>query len=64
MGYDDVPHAAFLNPPLTTMRQDFFELGQRAIRLLVDTIDGRKGLAPETIVPELVVRQSTAAPRR
>jgi len=64
MGYDDVPHAAFLNPPLTTMRQDFFELGQRAIRLLVDTIDGRKGLAPETIVPELVARQSTAAPRR
>ena len=60
MGYDDVSHAAFLNPPLTTMRQDFFELGQRAIRLLVDTLDGRKSLAPETIVPELVERQSTA----
>lgn len=61
MGYDDIPHAAFWNPPLTTMRQDFAELGERAIRLLVEKIEGRLLLAPETIVPVLIERSSTAA---
>jgi DNA-binding LacI/PurR family transcriptional regulator len=64
MGYDDVPHAAYWNPPLTTMRQDFFELGKRAVTLLNNTIEGKKSLTPETIVPELVIRQSTARPRK
>ena len=44
------------------MRQDFAELGERALTLLIDAIEGRKMPAPETIVPELVERSSTAAP--
>jgi len=62
IGYDDIPHAAYWNPPLTTMQQDFYELGERAMRLLVDTIERRKMPAAETIVPQLIQRSSTAAP--
>ena len=58
VGYDDAPEAAHLFPPLTTVRQDFAELGTRCIAaLLGDDL-------PAALVPELVVRASTGPPRR
>lgn len=36
IGFDDIPPAALLAPPLTTMRVDFAELGARAVRGLLD----------------------------
>ncbi|MBV7697935.1 LacI family DNA-binding transcriptional regulator [Streptomyces sp. TRM70350] len=59
VGYDDIPEAAHLLPPLTTVRTDFAEIGSRALRLLLDRIDGvEPGVEP--VVPvELVVRRST-----
>ena len=41
IGFDDVPEAAYFPPPLTTMRQDFGELGRRALDTLVGLIYGR-----------------------
>ena len=38
VGFDDVPEAAFFTPPLTTMRQDFAELGRQSFHLLLDEI--------------------------
>ena len=35
VGFDDIPEAAHFWPPLTTVRQDFAELGRRAVALLV-----------------------------
>ena len=35
VGFDDVPEAAYFLPPLTTVRQDFIELGNRALRLML-----------------------------
>ncbi|MFF5369452.1 LacI family DNA-binding transcriptional regulator [Streptomyces sp. NPDC013187] len=64
VGYDDIPEAAHFLPPLTTVRTDFAEIGTRALRLLVDRIDG-PGERPhvDTLVPvDLVVRASSAAP--
>lgn len=58
VGYDDVPEAAHLWPPLTTVRTDFADLGRRCILALVG--DG-VGPAPR---PVLVVRGSTAPPAR
>ena len=29
VGFDDVPEAAYFTPPLTTVRQDFMEMGRR-----------------------------------
>lgn len=64
VGFDDIPEAAFFLPPLTTVRQDFGELGRRALHLLMDRITGERWLQPAVpIAPDLVVRAS-AAPRR
>ncbi|QCB92813.1 LacI family DNA-binding transcriptional regulator [Cellulomonas shaoxiangyii] len=57
VGFDDEPGSAFAAPPLTTVRQGFDELGERAVAALVAALDG----APpgrELIAPELVVRGS------
>ncbi len=59
VGFDDVPEAAFFLPPLTTVRQDFGELGKRALRLRLDRISAQHRLEPTLpIEPEMVVRAS------
>jgi DNA-binding LacI/PurR family transcriptional regulator len=61
VGFDDIPEAAYLIPPLTTVRQDFTAVGHRAIEILQAAIAGEP--SPERLIsPELVVRASTAAP--
>lgn len=59
VGFDDIADAADYLPPLTTVRQDFDELGERAVEALIGAIDGG---APKTeLVPtRLVVRESSA----
>ena len=64
VGFDDVPEAPFLSPPLTTVRQDFHDLGARAFALLSAALRGDVPPATGTVVPELVVRRSTAPPGR
>jgi len=62
VGFDDIPEAAYFTPPLTTVRQRFDEIGARALRLLLERIEGGPA-GSETVAPELVVRSSTAPPR-
>ena len=63
VGFDDIPESAFFMPPLTTVRQDFGELGRRALATLVDMIDGRPPPAAcLRISPHLVARASASAP--
>lgn len=62
VGFDDIPEAAHFYPPLTTVRQNFSEIGRRAVSLLLAELQGNH-LEQQQITPELVVRQSTAAPR-
>jgi LacI family transcriptional regulator len=58
-GFDDVPLAHFLSPPLTTMRIDVARFGRTAIDRLVAAIAGQADMPPvEKIVPTLVIRQS------
>ncbi|GAA2274090.1 LacI family transcriptional regulator [Streptomyces ruber] len=66
VGYDDIPEAAHFLPPLTTVRTDFGEIGTRAVRLLLDRIDGRSAAAGVPVTPvRLVVRRSSGpAPGR
>jgi DNA-binding LacI/PurR family transcriptional regulator len=63
VGFDDIPEAQYFMPPLTTVRQDFAEMGRSAMRLLLDRMQG-SAQPPErvTVAPELVVRRSTAPP--
>lgn len=63
VGFDDIPEAAHFWPPLTTVRQDFAEVGRRCIALLLGSIAGSDTEAyPGTIMPELIVRSSTGPP--
>ncbi len=60
VGFDDIPEAAYFAPPLTTVRQDFAELGRRCLHVLLGRIEG-KPVPLRVVVPvELVVRDSTA----
>jgi DNA-binding LacI/PurR family transcriptional regulator len=59
VGFDDIPEASYFTPPLTTVRQDFMELGQRGLALLLREMDGRgRSARLETISPALVARAS------
>src|SRR5206468_5697017 len=42
IGYDDIPVASYLDPPLTTVRQPIRELGALATKLLIDAIAKRQ----------------------
>lgn len=61
-GFDDIPLARYVHPSLTTMRVDIAELGARALLALIEQTAGREVPAGATaaLVPELVVRGSTA----
>ena len=66
-GFDDIPVARFVHPPLTTVRADVAAMGRRALERLAAAItDPRADSATvETVPVELVIRASCgAAPRR
>ena len=62
-GFDDIDFASFCDPPLTTIRVPAFEMGQTAISVLLDSVEGRadriQGYCLDTT---LVVRDSCAPP--
>jgi len=62
-GFDDIPTARFVRPPLTTVRVKIADLGARALEHLAAAIDNPTELAPRReIVPvELVIRASCGA---
>lgn len=61
IGFDDMPLASYFDPPLTTIRQDTFNLGSKAAQLLIQSIEGPDTLHRSIhLTGELVLRQSTA----
>ncbi len=64
VGFDDIPESRYFEPPLTTVRQDFDELGRRSLHALVRMIEGGDPPGPGPhVAPELIVRSSTSVPR-
>jgi len=65
IGYDDSPLMAFVDPPLSTVRQPIADLGAAAVHALVDVIrDGAEARSELIFRPELVVRASTGPVRQ
>lgn len=65
VGFDDVPEAAYLIPPLTTIRPDFGAVARESLVLLLRQIEcGERTHQRRTVVPVLVSRDSVAPPRR
>jgi LacI family transcriptional regulator len=63
VGFDDLPVARWVSPPLTTVRQPLSEMGRAAAQMLGELIEGtalRSGRVE--LSTELIVRESTAAP--
>jgi DNA-binding LacI/PurR family transcriptional regulator len=63
VGFDAIPESAFFTPPLTTIYQDFVEIGRRGFELLLRRIGDRESPAThQVIASKLIVRASTAPP--
>jgi LacI family transcriptional regulator len=58
--FDDQPYCAYLNPPMTTIDQDNEQMGQIAIRLLLEQIQSPRRPSGEGIMlpTKLVERAS------
>ena len=62
VGFDDIDLAAWIDPPLTTVRQPTEAMGRWAVERLVRLATGEAPIEPTSVhlEPELVVRGSTA----
>ncbi|MFI6483610.1 LacI family DNA-binding transcriptional regulator [Nonomuraea sp. NPDC050663] len=62
VGFDDVPVARWVSPPLTTVRQPIVEMAATAARLLLRLIDGDPAdVLRVELATRLVVRESTVS---
>jgi DNA-binding LacI/PurR family transcriptional regulator len=62
VGFDDLPESEFFAPALTTVRQDFWELGRRAMVLVERVLAGEENASVDLVPTTLIVRASTAPP--
>jgi len=58
VGFDDIPDAELSFPPLTTVRQPIYEMGQKAVELLLAHMDGSPAERQVALPTRLVVRNS------
>ncbi|MER5448406.1 LacI family DNA-binding transcriptional regulator [Streptomyces sp. NPDC002766] len=63
-GFDDIPVAAYVTPPLTTVRQPFDAVAQEGLKRLVHAIENPEAdpLSSDGPPIDLIVRESTAPP--
>ncbi|HJS29554.1 MAG TPA: LacI family DNA-binding transcriptional regulator, partial [Anaerolineales bacterium] len=55
-GFDDAPMVQYLNPPLTSVRQPAWEVGQRVISILAGLLDGTPPIEQQVLLqPRLIV---------
>jgi DNA-binding LacI/PurR family transcriptional regulator len=60
VGFDDIPLATYLDPPLTTVRQPTYEMGRQAARMLIGLLRSENPPRVVTMAGELVVRSSSS----
>ncbi|MDU9038068.1 LacI family DNA-binding transcriptional regulator [Pseudomonas corrugata] len=63
VGFDDIPFAAYCDPPLTTIAQPAETFGRRAVEMLIALIENKPVAERHVVLPfELTVRDSSAVP--
>jgi len=62
VGFDDLPEAAYFNPPLTTVRQPFAKLALNVVDLVTRALDGQESPRVPLVQTELVIRSTTCLP--
>lgn len=63
VGFDDIALATLFTPPLTTVRQPGYRLGDAAAAALFELLEGAGQAASATLPTELIVRGTTAPPQ-
>lgn len=64
LGFDELPGADLIDPPLTVIAQPVFDIGRSAIELLARRVSDPDVPVEELVLPtRLVMRASTAAPK-
>jgi LacI family transcriptional regulator len=64
-GFDDTPAAEYAYPPLTTVHQPIYEIGQRLVKMLIGIIRGTPPQETHVVLPcKLMVRASSGSERR
>ncbi len=63
VGFDDIPEAPYLSPPLTTIRPDFAAVAEHAIQAILTWRDEGNVSQVSPLAPELVIRASVGPPR-
>ena len=59
VGFDDLRHAGFVTPTLTTVHLPLYEVGVLACERLVERVHGKGERVTERLPTHLVVREST-----
>ena len=62
VGFDDVPESGFFHPALTTVRQEFAEVGRAALRLLLGQLKAGARAGGSVLVEPVVISRQTVAP--
>ncbi|MFQ5854128.1 MAG: LacI family DNA-binding transcriptional regulator [Anaerolineae bacterium] len=63
VGFDDIELAPYLEPPLTTVAQSKREMGERAVQMVLDLLEGDKPVEDCILPSRLIVRGSTMPPQ-
>jgi len=59
VSFDDIPQTNYVTPPLTTVRQSFFDLGRQACEMLFDRLEGKVTTNVQVVLPmQVIVRRS------
>jgi len=64
ISFDDIEAAAFMNPPLSSVRMFTEEIGRQSVRTLHDRLLGREIVINVVVPSKLAVRQSYGKPRK
>ncbi len=61
VGFGDLEQAEYMDPPLTTVRQQPYDIGYKAAEILLQRIENKHNAEPKTVLlkPQLIVREST-----
>ncbi len=60
IGFDDIPLASYVRPTLSTLRQDFYDIGERLVRMLMALLHDEEIAGTHVILePTLIIRESS-----
>ena len=59
IGFDDIQISRYMDPPLTTIKQPIYEMGEEAVKMLISIING-KGLGTTKILKTTLIERGTS----